>query len=169
MAMRYGLVLIIALVVLSGCTGGGPGASPASTPTDRQPTATATATATTTATTTPYPNSTAAFPDGPKSRPALPGEITAETAGEYAITHEYRYSYNRLWDGPETEVGMSEASCGVQSTTREASGYLVTVRCTAYVNEPAPGNTTRTQHADLPPWTVRYYLDENSVVREEVE
>jgi hypothetical protein len=153
----------LVLVVLAGCTGlvtdGSTASSPVagSTPTVETPTATA----------TPFPNTTVAFPAGPKSRPALPETITQETAREYAIRHEYRYSYNELWSGPETEVGMSEASCGVQSTEPEASGYVVTVRCTAYVNEPSSGDTTRTRHADLPPWTVRYFVDENTVVREE--
>jgi hypothetical protein len=64
---------------------------------------------------------------------------------------------------------MSEASCSVESTEPRASGYLVVVRCTAYVNEPAAGeNTTATIHADYPPWSVRYYVDENSVLRTEL-
>ena len=163
--MRSGVVLLLGLVVLAGCAGPVADESTASSPgAESTPTV---ATATTTTTATPFPNTTVAFPAGPKSRPALPETITAATAQEYAISHEYRYSYNELWSGPETEVGMSEASCGVQSTEPEASGYVVTVRCTAYLNEPSGGDTTRTRHADLPPWTVRYLIDANTVVREE--
>lgn len=159
--LPLGFLVLVALVVLAGCTGLVTDGSTASSPvTESTPTAGTT-------TTTPFPNTTVDFPAGPKSRPALPETITQETAREYAIRHEYRYSYNELWSGPETEVGMSEASCGVRSTESEASGYVVTVRCSAYVNEPSSGDTTRTRHADLPPWTVRYFLDENTVVREE--
>lgn len=145
-----------ALVTLAGCAAapGGPGAG---SPTD-SPTATPTA--------TPYPNETVAFPSGPKDRPTLPGRLTAETAADYVVTHEFRYSYNRLHE-PGATVGMSEASCSVQSTEAAGDGYLVTVRCTAYVNRPVDDRTV-TEHADYPPWTVEYYVDGNSVLREEL-
>ncbi|WP_318567181.1 hypothetical protein [Salinigranum marinum] len=148
--MRSEAFLLLGLLVLAGCTGSVTDGSTASSPgVERTPTV-----ETTTATATPFPNTTVAFPAGPKSRQALLETITAETAREYVVRHEYRYSYNELWSGPETEVGMSDASCGVRSTEPEASGYVVTVRCTAYVNEPSSGDTTRTRHADLPPWNV---------------
>ncbi|WP_380676448.1 hypothetical protein [Salinigranum sp. GCM10025319] len=170
--MRYDVLLVVGLVALAGCAGTGPDGpadpSPAS-QTDAPSTVTNTATETATATATPYSNTTVRFPAGPKSRPDLPGTFTRESAREYAIRHEYRYSYNDLYSGPETEVGMSTESCGVESTTQRGDGYVVTVRCSGYVNEPAGGETTRTRHSDLPPWTVRYYLDGNSVVREEIE
>lgn len=100
---------------------------------------------------TPYPNRTASFPAGPKSEPERPGELTAETAAAFAKTYEYRYSYNDL-SGPGRTVGMSEHSCHVESA--EAAGR---------------SDSTATQHYDYPPWTARYYVDENSLLREEVE
>jgi hypothetical protein len=170
------IALLVPLVVLAGCTRTGPDGPAASAGSTDATAVTATATVDRaasaterTATATPFPDTTVAFPDGPKSRPARPETITAQTAADYAVRHEYRYSYNRLWSGPGTEVGMSEHSCGVRSTAERGDGYVVTVRCTAYVNEPVGGSdSTATRHADLPPWTVRYYLDGDSLVREEV-
>lgn len=155
--MRRAVLAVVALVALAGCSGVAPGHSSSSSPTP-------------TATTTPYPNETVAFPDGPKSRPALPDAITAESAASYATTHEYRYSYNEFWAGPGTEVGMSEHSCQIESTEATGDGYVVVLQCTAYVNEPTEdASSTQTQHFDYPPWTVRYYVDENSVLRDELE
>ena len=152
------ILALLAAVALAGCLG-----SPAATGPSPQPSATGPSGP-------PYPNETAPFPPGPKERPALPEPLTAEAAGDFALTHEFRYSYNELKDGPDTEVGMSEHSCSVDSVAAAADGYRVTVSCTAYVNEPAGGaDATRTQHLDLPPWTARYYLDGNSVIRWEVE
>ena len=141
-----------ALVTLAGCT-----AVPGTGGSTDSPTVSPTA--------TPYPNETVAFPPGPKERPDLPDRLTAETAADYALTHEFRYSYNQLHE-PGATVGMSEASCSVQSTEAAGDGYLVTVRCTAYVNRPVEDRTV-TEHADYPPWTVEYYVDGNSVLREE--
>lgn len=141
----------LAFVALAGCAAapGGPGAGG---PTDGQ-------------TATPYPNETVTFPSGPKERPDLPDRLTAETAADYVVTHEFRYSYNQFHE-PGATVGMSEASCSVQSTEAAGDGYLVTVRCTAYVNRPVEDRTV-TEHADYPPWTVEYYVDGNSVLRQE--
>lgn len=146
---RSAILVAFALFVLAGCLG--PTAEPG-------------------ATATPYPDEIVAFPDGPKDRPALPETITADSVSSYVKILEFRYSYNELWDGPGTEVGMSEHSCSVASTQRQGSGYLVTVDCTGYVNRPVNGaESTRTEHADLPPWSVRYYIDANTVARTEVE
>jgi hypothetical protein len=171
--MRRAALLVAALLVVTGCTGAvtdrpsttaAPGgASPTPTPSP-SPTATTAAT-----TPTPYPNETPTFPPGPKSAPERPERLTAETAGDYALRYEFRYSYNELWQ-PSAEVGLSVDSCSVESSVRHASAnanaYLVVVRCVGYVNQPVSGET-RTQHADLPPWTVRYYVDANSLRREE--
>lgn len=160
-----GVALLAALLALAGCLGAPPTGPGEASPTGRTTAATATP--------TPYPNETVPFPDGPKSRPALPETVDRETAESYAISHEYRYRYNELWDGPGTEVGMSEDSCTVESSTARGDGYEVVVRCVGYVNKPpgdaTPGanETVTTVHYDLAPWTVRYYIDENSVVREE--
>lgn len=161
---RLALLTTVALLALAGCAG--PVAdSPA---TDSATTSTGTPTATDTPTAAPYPDRTVAFPDGPKERPPLPETITRETARDYVLTHEYRYSYNGFWAGNGTEVGLSRASCHVDSTAATGDGYTVVVQCSGYVNEPVEGQT-RTRHYDYPPWTVRYYVDGDSVLRTELE
>lgn len=160
--LATGVALLV--LVTAGCAGplsdrpGGP--SPAS---SAGPTTSGTAI-------TPYPDEVVPFPDGPKSRPSLPDDLTAETAADYARLHEFRYSYNELWRGPGTEVGMSaEGSCDVESVQQRGDGFLVVVRCVGYVNRPSGDpNSTATIHADLPPWTVRYYVDADSIRRREV-
>lgn len=164
------LLSVLAVVLLAGCLGSvGDAASGTGTPTDGTTRATQTS-PDGTATATPYPNRSPAFPAGPKSEPDRPGELTADTVASFVKSYEFRYSYNDLWAGPGTEVGMSEQSCRVEAVEPRDPGYVVTVRCSAYVNEPVGGDdSTRTRHADYPPWTVRYYVDENSLLREEVE
>jgi pectin methylesterase-like acyl-CoA thioesterase len=120
----------------------------------------------TTPTETPYPDERAPFPDGPKDRPPLPDAFTEATAREYAVAHEFRYSFNDRWE-PDAEVGLSENSCDVQSAAAAGSGHEVTVRCVGYVNRPAENTATPSVHHDLAPWTVRYYLDGDSVLRTE--
>jgi hypothetical protein len=157
---RLAVVVVLLSCGFAGCLGG-PSApatgttSPAPTadgPTTDRPAATA------------YPDRTATFPPGPKDRPEPPASFTAERAAAYAVAFEYRYSYNRLSPGPVGSVGLSEASCRVDSTESAGDGYLVVVTCRGYVNEPGAG--TATEHVDLAPWTVRYYLDPDSVLRE---
>lgn len=143
---RSALLAVVAALLLAGCVGPIGGGTP---------------------TATPYPDELVPFPDGPKERPPLPGELTDETARDYAVAHEFRFSYNELWS-PGAEVGMSEHSCSVEALEAAGEGYLVTVGCTGYVNEPVDGET-ETRHVDLAPWTVRYYLDGDSVLRTELE
>jgi hypothetical protein len=163
-------LLLATLPVLAGCAGvvtDGSTATPSPGSPDDGATATTVPTTTATPTATPYPNATPPFPSGPKSRPERPEWPTAGTAADYGLRYEFRHSYNGLWK-PDAEVGLSVDSCGVESTAEHRSGYRVAVRCVGYVNQPVSGET-RTQHADLPPWTVRYYVDANSLHREEVE
>lgn len=161
-----GVVAIASVLAFAGCLGG-----PATGPAEESRTVT---TPGATPSPTPYPNRVVPFPDGPKSRPAFPETIDREAAESYAVRHEFRYRYNELWDGPGTEVGMSEDSCTVESSTARGDGYEVVVRCVASVNKPpgdaTPGGneTVTTVHYDLAPWTVRYYIDRNSIVREGV-
>lgn len=161
---RPALLALALLVPLVGCLGGGP-ASPASPMGSFSPSPTTTGTLSPTA--TPYPNRTVGLPSGQKERPERPSSLTTETAAEYAIAFAYRYSYNAHWTGPGTEIGFSEASCSVESNESVDDGHLVTAWCSGYVNLPS-NESTVTVHSDLPPWTVRYYIDENSVLREEL-
>ena len=166
--MRRTALLPTALVLLAGCAGVVTDASTA-TPASRPPGdgSTTTATATTDSpTATPRPR---AAPPGPKSSPERPERRTVETAGDYAHRYELRHSYDELWE-PGAEVGPSVDSCGVESAAPYRDGYRVVVRCVGYVNRPVAGETrTRTRHADLRPWTVRYYVDRNGLRRDEVE
>lgn len=115
----------------------------------------------------PSSSGAARFPPGPKSSPERPERRTVETAGDYAHRYELRHSYDELWE-PGAEVGLSVDSCGVESAAPYRDGYRVVVRCVGYVNRPVAGET-RTRHADLRPWTVRYYVDRNGLRRDEVE
>jgi hypothetical protein len=156
-------VLVVLSLALAGCVGPVADTTPTATPGT-----TPTATPGTTPTATPYLDEMVTFPDGPKERPSLPDELTRESAGEYAVAHEYRFRYNELHE-PGAEVGLSEESCGVEDVSQAGSGFTVTVRCSAYVNRPADGTSTETVHYDYPPWTVRYYVDADSVLRTELE
>lgn len=163
------LLCVVAVVLLAGCVGSVADAPAGETTATSRTAVQTTPSATAEPTATPYPNRTASFPAGPKSEPERPAELTAETAAAFAKTYEYRYSYNDL-SGPGRTVGMSEHSCHVESAEAAGSGYVVVVQCSAYVNEAAGGSeSTATQHYDYPPWTARYYVDENSLLREEVE
>ncbi|SFR66447.1 hypothetical protein [Halogeometricum limi] len=165
---RTALLSLVVLVALAGCVGsfGGPQTAAS---TDSPVTSTS-ETPTTEAPTTPYPDETAVFPSGPKSAPERPANPTAESVESYVLTYEFRHRYNELWS-PDATVGLSEKSCSVRSVEEVQDGYTATVHCAgAYVNEPTGGpNSTATQHADYPPWTVRYYVDEDSLIREELD
>ena len=82
--------LLIGLVLLAGCLGGGTG-SPAET-TERSPTTPTVSTSPSpstpaTTTVTPFPDTVVPFPDGPKERPDRLADLTAETVREFVRTH----------------------------------------------------------------------------------
>jgi hypothetical protein len=147
---RIALLAVLSLA-LAGCVGPVADSTPTATPSP-----------------TPHPDELVSFPDGPKERPSLPDELTVETASDYAVAHEARFRYNELWE-PGAEVGLSEGTCAVEGAADAGDGFTVTVRCSVYVNRPADGTSTETVHYDYAPWTVRYYVDADSVLRTELE
>ncbi|WP_435145821.1 hypothetical protein [Halobaculum sp. P14] len=159
-------VLFAALVVSAGCLGtsGGtptPTASPTTPPGSPSESPTA-------GPLTPLPDSTPAFPDGPKERPAIPDDLSTATAASFAKTHERRWVYNTLYGGPSSDVSIE---CSVDSAARVSVGYRVVVSCTASATtggEPLPNSTATSTvvHADWFTQTFVYLVDEDSVVRQ---
>ncbi|MFB6097358.1 MAG: hypothetical protein ABEJ74_08220 [Haloferacaceae archaeon] len=153
------------LLSLTGCIAQ---SNPSSPPTDDPDTTTEPAgTTTDTPPGTPYPNRTVEFPEGPKSRPARPADLTRESVREFVHTHEYRYVYNSLWYNEHTDVSLE---CSVQSVEQRRDGYRAIVECTGSSNTGGNQleNSTRTAtqvHADYFTQTYVYYVDENSLLR----
>ena len=106
------------------------------------------------------------FPDGPKSPPAVPSTLTAESVRTFVRTHEYRYAYNELWMGEGTEVSLD---CSVRRVGRIDDGWRAIVRCTGYANRQAAvpnGTSTATAvHADYFTQYWAYRVAEESVRR----
>jgi hypothetical protein len=181
------------LLVTAGCVGAGPAASPtptdthpsssdSPTPTDTPPSSSASPTdpadsATTSprgspttetpirAPKTPLPNRTVELPDGPKTAPERPDELTTATVREYARQFEYRYVYNSLWYNQYSEVS---AECEVLWSTETDIGWKVVVSCTAYSNTGGPTEGTASPtvlHADWFTQVYTYLIDEDSTVR----
>ncbi|ESS05952.1 MAG: hypothetical protein A07HB70_01495 [uncultured archaeon A07HB70] len=65
-----------------------------------------------------------AFPDGPKAEPARPDPLTRESVREYVRTHEHRYAYNTLYQGPAWDVSVGAE---VLAVTEAADGFRVRV------------------------------------------
>ncbi len=160
MIQRALSLLLVAVMLVAGCVGG-----PGQTPTD---TDTAVPTATESPTTddpTPDENATVEWPEGPKSRPERPANLTTERVREFVKTHEYRYVYNSLWYGQHTNVTLD---CSVDKVGPAGEGYEAIVSCTGYSNTRGPIQGTRTAtevHADWFTQTYVYYVDEDSLRR----
>ncbi len=114
---------------------------------------------------TPLPNRTVGLPDGPKTAPERPDELTTATVREYARQFEYRYVYNSLWYNQYSEVS---AECEVLWSTETDIGWKVVVSCTAYSNTGGPTEGTASPtvlHADWFTQVYTYLIDEDSTVR----
>ena len=110
---------------------------------------------------TSLPEGSVEFPDGPKSRPERPGDLTAETVREYVKTFEYRWVFNKLYHGESTEV---HEECGVDSVTEYGEGFRVVVWCSAYANYESDGSTV---HADYFTQYATYFVGPDNTVRQE--
>lgn len=147
--------VVVSLVLVAGCLGGpatGPATSPEST---ESPTATS----------SPLPQQQVDLPTGPMEAPDPPAAFNESSVREYVRTYEYRYVYNALWYGENTEVGLT---CDVGSVEDIGVGWRVEVTCSGYSNTQgeASGNETATVlHADWGSRTFVYYVDDDSVVR----
>ena len=160
MTRRTLSLLLVVLILLAGCVSG-PGQSPTADESE-PPTATDEPT---TDVVTPGENATVEWPDGPKSQPERPADLTDETVREFVKTHEYRYVYNSLWYSEHTSVSLE---CSVEKVGPAGDGYEVIVSCTGYSNTrgPTSGTETATElHADYFTQTFVYYVDENSLRR----
>lgn len=110
-----------------------------------------------------FPAEAAEFPDGPKSPPERPAELTAESVREYVQTFEYRYVYNSLHYDETSEV---TETCGVDSVTEYGEGFRVVVWCTASSNTERNGTTI---HADYFTQYATYFVGPDTTVRYEGE
>lgn len=109
------------------------------------------------------PDGETTFPEGPKSPPERPADLTAERVREYVSTFERRWVYNRLYRGESTEV---HRECGVDSVAEYGEGFRVVVRCSAWANSGA-GETTI--HADYFTQYATYFVGPNSTARRDGE
>jgi len=177
-ALRLGAVALAGAV--AGCTSGVLTESGPEESGDSDVTATTTAESTrestgTTATTTDEPTThpvevstslpegSVEFPDGPKSRPERPDELTAESVREYVKTFEYRYVYNLLYRDESTSV---HAESGVDSVSEYGRGFRVVAWCSAWANYDQDGTTL---HADYFTQYATYFVGPDSTVRYEGE
>lgn len=106
---------------------------------------------------------TAEFPDGPKSPPERPAELTAGTAREYVETFERRWVYNRLYRDESSDIRQE---CGVDSVAERGAGFRVVVWCSAWANS---GAAETTIHADYFTQYATYFVGPNSTVRRDGE
>lgn len=105
------------------------------------------------------PEGSTEFPDGPKSRPERPADLTTTSAHEYAKTFERRWVYNRLYHGKSTEIRQE---CGVDSIAEYGEGFRVVVWCSAWANSDRNGTTI---HADYFTQYATYFVRQDSTVR----
>lgn len=165
-------LLTAGAVLLGGCTGGvGSGSGTEPTPSgSATPTSTDTPTSTgTPPATEPTPAGEIDFPDGPKSPPERPDELTRETVREYVLMYERRYAYNALYENEYTEVSLT---CEVLSVDAADPGYRAVVRCSGYSNTGGPdeGTATATEvHADWGSRRFVYRVTAASTTRRPVE
>jgi hypothetical protein len=109
----------------------------------------------------PHPEESNEFPDGPKSRPERPVELTAETVREFVRTFEYRWVYNTLYGDETTSV---HAECGVESVTEYDLGFRVVAWCSAWADSERNGTTI---HADYFTQYATYLVSDDGVTRYE--
>jgi hypothetical protein len=128
MPSRLTVLALIGLIGLAGCTGG-PGT---------QPTDTGQPTPTTATTLTAEP---VTFPEGPKSKPERPEELSNATVRRYVHEMESRIAYNSLWRGNYSQVRVD---CTVEQVTKDGRGYEAIVSCSGYNQIEPPENTTAT-------------------------
>jgi hypothetical protein len=160
-------VLVVALAT-AGCVSG-PGQQATDGTADETPAGTDSTTVPPTDTDVPRQSGEVEWPDGPKERPDRPDEWSESAAREFVKTHEYRYAYNSLWYGDASDVNLE---CEVHSSSPAGDGYEVVVSCTGYSNTQTvvdDGGTPVEMHADWFTQTFRYYVDDDSIVRDRTD
>jgi hypothetical protein len=144
MPSRLAILALVGLLCLAGCTGA-PGT---------QPTDTTHSTPTTAATPTAEP---VTFPEGPKSKPERPDELSNASVRQYVYEMESRAVYNSLWRGNYSQVTVR---CEVEEVTQHDDRYEAVVVCTGFNNVRPPENSTATPgpHYDYFTQAFRYYV-----------
>ena len=105
------------------------------------------------------PEATAEFPDGPKSPPERPANLTAESVRRYVRTFERRWVYNLVSSGEPTDI---QQKCGVDSVAERGGGFRVVVWCSASATTESDGKTV---HADYFRQYATYFVRSDSTVR----
>jgi hypothetical protein len=163
---------VAALLVLAGCLGGAPPGTGAPSPdaadTDAPDDGSPSETTPAAATYTPLPDRSTPFPEGPKSPPERPAELTAESLRSYLTTYERRWVYNEMYPGPNKNYEAHVSDCEVRWLDERDVGYVAVVSCTAYAEYetmPAENGTPVRVHADWFTQSFTYLVDEDAVVR----
>jgi len=154
---RIALPLVIALVVLAGCTASPSGTSP-TTDASGDP-------ATTVPTTSPADDGTPGETLTPKPCPDRPGTLTNESAADYASSFEEAYAWNEsLAEDPQSIT----VQVLVTNVTESGDGYVVTLDVqTGYTEIITPdGGTPIEQIAD--DWYTAAYFVNDSTLRRSV-
>jgi hypothetical protein len=105
----------------------------------------------------------AGFPEGPKSPPERPANLTEESVREYVWALERRWVYNSLYRDDSTDV---HRECGVDSVGEYGEGFQVVVWCSAWANS---GDGETTVHADYFTQYATYFVGPDSTVRRDGE
>ncbi|WP_137287305.1 hypothetical protein [Halorussus salinisoli] len=108
---------------------------------------------------TSLPEGSVEFPEGPKSRPERPADLTAESVREFVATFERRWVYNELYRDDSTTV---HRECGVDSVAEYGEGFRVVAWCSAWANT---GRGETTIHADYFTQYATYFVGPESTVR----
>jgi hypothetical protein len=152
MPSRLSPLMLALLLCLAGCSGA-PGIQPADSPQGPNEAATSTA-------------EPVAFPDGPKSQPDRPDELTEESVREYVRTLQYRISYNSLWDSDVEEVNLK---CWVEGVENDGEAFTAEVSCSGSYTEYHGESETQEAIYDLASLRYRYFVSSNSTRRTAVE
>ncbi|WP_128475926.1 hypothetical protein [Halorussus pelagicus] len=110
---------------------------------------------------TSLPEGSVEFPEGPKSRPERPADLTPESVRTYVETFEGRWVYNDLYRGESSSVSQE---CGVDSVTEYGEGFQAIAWCSAWANS---GKGETTIHADYFTQYATYLIGPDSTVRRE--
>lgn len=110
------------------------------------------------------PGAPVKFPEGPNEPPEKPDTLNRSSVRDYVQTYEYRYLYNKLWQGEYTDASIEVIIGGV---SKRPYGFVVLVQSGGHSNVRPPENSTATPgpHADQPPSVYRYRVGAVKTVR----
>lgn len=151
-------ILIVALLILAGCTGspqtGGSADDPTTTaPPTTEPSANASESTVNSTTVTPQP------PDA-KPYPEQPTNVTSEKARTYVTSYERAYLWNDLLTPNTTNINIGMEDVAV---TRADDGFVVSLQVT-YYEEIARTGLQHGLHANGN-YTVAYFINDTTTIR----